>query len=187
MGSPTARGLRSPKPHIFTVSLSVLPALTDVDIFSDSDLFDESPPYLPPSDAAGAADPLTVSSDGASTRLRGEGVPRRAVYVIAALVLLVVAVLALHAGQQSPERHPVHGAVRGHHPRARSPRHRRRPAMSRRGPTEKAPAPVVATKVVVEVPNSGPERPTRTESVGTGRPTSTGQVGNTEQFGYLGR
>jgi hypothetical protein len=156
-----------------------------MDAFTDSELFDEDAPHVPLSDTDGAADPLTVPSGGASTRLRSEGVPLRVLYVIAALVLLVVAVLALHAGQQSPERHPVHGAVRRHHPRARAPRHRRRPAMSRRAPRGKAP--VVATKVVVVVPNSGPERPTRTESVGTGRPTSTGQVGNTEQFGYLGR
>jgi hypothetical protein len=153
----------------------------------DSELFDDDAPHVPFSDIDGAADPLTVSSDGASTRLRGEGVPRRALYVVAALVLLVVAVLALHTGQPSPERHPLHGAVRGHHPRARALRHRRRPAMSRRVLTGKASAPVVATKVVVVLPSSGPERPTRTESVGTGRPTSTGQVGNTEQFGYLGR
>jgi hypothetical protein len=158
-----------------------------MDAFTDSELFDDDAPHVPFSDTAGATDPLTVPSDGASTRLRGEGVPRRVLYVIAALVLLVVAVLALHAGQPSPERHPVHGALRRHHPRARAPRHRRRPTMSRRVLTGQAPAPVVATKVVVVVPNSGPERPTRTESVGTGRPTSTGHVGNTEQFGYLGR
>lgn len=187
MGSPTARGLRSPKPHISTVSLSVLLALTDVDVFSDSDLFDESAPYLPPSDTAGAADPLTVSCDDASPRPPGEGVSRRAVYVTAALVLLVVAVLALHAGQPSPERHPVHGAGRRHHPRARAPQQRRRPTMSRRVPTEKAPAPVVATKVVVVVPNNGPERPTKTEGVGIGRPNTPSHVGSTEQFGYLGR
>jgi hypothetical protein len=158
-----------------------------MDALTDSELFEDDAPHVPFSDTDGAADPLTVPSEGAPTGLRGEGVSRRALYVIAALVLLVVAVLALRAGQPSPERHPVHGAVRGHHPRARASRHRRRPAMSRRVLTGKAPAPVVATKVVVVLPNSGPERPIGTESVGTGRPTSTGQVGNTEQFGYLGR
>lgn len=158
-----------------------------MDAFTDSELFDDDAPHVPFSDTDRAPDPLTVPSNGASTRLRGEGVPRRALYVVAALVLLVVAVLALHAGQPSPERHRVHGAVRRHHPRARAPRQRRRPAMSRRVPAGKAPAPVVATKVVVVVPSSGPERPIRTESVGTGRPIGTGHVGNTEQFGYLGR
>lgn len=169
---------------VLAVSLRVLLALTIMDALTDSELFDDDAPLL---QAGEAADPLTMSSNSASTRLRGEGVPRRAVYVVAALVLLVVAVLALHAGQSSPERHPLHGSVRRHHPRARASRRRRRPAMSRRGLTGKAPAPVVATKVVVVVPNSGPERPTRTESVGTGRPIGTGHVGNTEQFGYLGR
>jgi hypothetical protein len=158
-----------------------------MDAFTDNELFDDDAPHVPFSDTGGAADPLTVSSDGASTRLRGEGVPRRVLHVIAALVLLVVAVLALLVGQPSPERHPLHGAVRRHHPRARAPRQRRRPAMSRRVPTEKAPAPVVATKVVVQVPSSAPERPTRTEGVGIGRPNTPSHVGSTEQFGYLGR
>lgn len=158
-----------------------------MDALTDSELFDDDALHAPFSDTGGVTEPLIVPSDGASTRLRGEGVPRRVLCVIAALVLLVVAVLALHAGQPSPERHPVHGAERRHHPRARAPRQRRRPALSRRVLTGKASAPVVATKVVVVLPNSGPERPTRTESVGTGRPTSTGHVGNTEQFGYLGR
>lgn len=158
-----------------------------MDAFTDSELFDDDAPHVPFSHADGAADPLTVPSNGASTRLRGEGVPRRALYVIAALVLLVVAVLALHAGQPSPERHPLHGTVRRHHLRARAPRQRRRPAMSRKVTAGKAPAPVVAAKVVVTMPSSSPERPTRTESVGSGRPIGTGPVGSTEQFGYLGR
>lgn len=158
-----------------------------MDVFTDSELFDDAAPHVPFSDTDGATDPLTVSSEGGSTRLRGERVPRRALYVIAALVLLVVAVVALHSGRPSPERHPVHGAGRRHHPRARAPRQRRRPAMSRRVPTEKAPTPVVATKVVVQVPSRAPERPTRTEGVGIGRPNTPSHVGNTEQFGYLGR
>jgi hypothetical protein len=180
MGSPTARGLRSPKPHIFTVSLSVLLALMSVDVFRDSDPFDESAPYLPPSDTAGAADPLTVSFDDASPRLPGERVPRRAVYVIAALLLLVVVVLALHASQPSPERHPLHGTARSHHVRPHAPRPRKRTVMHRRATAGRAPIPVSAAKAVVGLPS-------RNEVGGTGRPNSALPVGNTGQFGYLGR
>jgi hypothetical protein len=156
-----------------------------MDAYTDSELFDDDAPHVPFSGTGGAEDPLTVPSDGASARLRGEGVPRRALYVIAALVLLVVAVLALYVGQPSPGHHPSHGAVRRH--RARAPQPRRRRAMSRRVEAGKAPAPVVAAKVVVTVPSNSPERPTRTESVGSGRPIVTPSVGSTEQFGYLGR
>jgi hypothetical protein len=158
-----------------------------MDVFSDSELFDDDTPPIPLSVTDEAADPLMLSSDSASTRLRGEGVPRRVVYAIAGLVLVVVAVLALHAVRPSPERYPPHGAARRHHSHASAPHPRRRPAMDHRVMTGKAPAPVVAAKVVVTVPSSSPERPIRTESVGSGRPTSTGHVGNTEQFGYLGR
>lgn len=160
-------------------------ALTVMDVFTDSELFDDDIPHAPLPATDETTDPLTVPSDTASPRPCGEDAPRRAVYVLAALVLLAAAVLALHVGRPSPDRYPSHGVVRRH--RARAPHPRRQPTMSHRATADKAPASVVAAKVVVTVPSSSPERPTRTESVGSTRPIGTGSVGSTEQFGYLGR
>lgn len=156
-----------------------------MDAFTDGELFDESVPHVSLPETDKAVDPLTVSSDDTPTHLYGEGAVRRVGYVLAALVMLGVLVLAFRAGRPSPEHQRPHDAVRDHHARLRAPLPRRRTAMRRRAPAETVP--VVTAKVVVGVPRSSPERPTRTESVGTGRPIGTGHVGNTEQFGYLGR
>jgi hypothetical protein len=157
-----------------------------VDVFTDSELFDDDAPCAPLPATDEAADPLTVSSDTASLRPRGEGIPRRAVYVLVALAMLVAVVLAVHAGGSSPGLHPSHVVVRRRHTRSRE-RHPRRLVVQHRATARRAPVPVVKTKVVVVVPSSRLDRPTGTESVGIGRPTGPPSVGNTEQFGYLGR
>jgi hypothetical protein len=158
-----------------------------MDAFTDSELFDDDAPCALPPQTEETTDPLTVSADSPSPRPRGEGTPRRAAYVVAALAVLVVAALALHAGSPSPERYLPHETARGHHVRQHPPHPRERTVMHRRAAVGRSSVPVSAAKVVVTLPSSSHDRPIRTESVGTGRPTSTGQVGNTEQFGYLGR
>jgi hypothetical protein len=161
-------------------------ALTVMDVFTDSELFDDDTSCTPLPATDEATDPLTVSSGTASPRPRGEDSPRRAAYVLAALAMLVVAVIAFHTGGSSPGLHPSHVVVRRRHARSRE-RHPRERVTQHRAAARKAQAPIVATKVVVAVPSSRPERPTGTESVGNGRPTRPPSVGNTEQFGYLGR
>lgn len=158
-----------------------------MDAFTDDELFDESVPHVSLSERDEAVDPLTVSSDNASLRLHGEGTRRRVAYVAAALVILVVVAVAFHAGRSSHGPRTLYGAVRGRHARLRAPRMRRRIVVRHRATAERVPVAVVTAKVVVRVPSSGPERPTRTEGVGFGRPTTAPSVGNTEQFGYLGR
>jgi hypothetical protein len=157
-----------------------------MDVFTDSELFDDDAPCAPLPATDEATDPLTVSPDTASPGPRGDGTPRRAVYVLAALAMLVVAVIAAYAGGSSPGLHPSHVVVRRRHTRSRE-RHPRGRVVRHRATVRKAPGPVVKTKVVVVVPSSRPDRPTGTESVGNGRPTGPPSVGNTEQFGYLGR
>lgn len=158
-----------------------------MDAFTDNELFDESAPHASLPETETAADPLTVSSDNATLRLHREGTSRRVAYVAAALVILVMVAVACHAGRSSHGPRTLHGTVRGRHARLRAPRMRRRVVVRHRATAERAPVAVVTAKVVVRVPSSGPERPTRTEGVGFGRPTTAPPVGNTEQFGYLGR
>ncbi len=166
--------------------MSALHALTVMEAFTDSELFDDDAPCAPPPLADEGTDPLTVSPDSATSRLRTEGVPRRAVYVVAVLGVLVVAALALRAGRPSPER-PLHGTARSRHVRPHAPRPRKGTVMHRPATAGRAPIPVSAAKAVVGLPSSSPERPSRNEGVGSSRPSSTPPVGNTEQFGYLGR
>lgn len=157
-----------------------------MDVFSDSELFDESAPHVRP-EADGTADLLTVSPDRAVPRL-GEGVLRHAVYVIAVLAVLGVAALALRAGHPSPEHNPSHRAARKRQPRARPTKAgtRVRARVHHHAPGAQAPAPVGPSRVIVTAPSSGAERPTRDENVGSGRPISPSPVGKTEQFAYLG-
>lgn len=158
-----------------------------MDAFTDSELFDDDAPCVPPPETDEATDPLTVSPDDATPQLRTDGVPRRAVYVVAALAVLVVVMLALRTVRPSPQRTPRHGTARSHHERSHALRPRQRIVMHRQATKVRGPIQVSAAKAVVEPPSSSPERPSRNEGVGTGRPTSTPTVGNTEQFGYLGR
>lgn len=158
-----------------------------MDALTDSELFDDDAPCAPLPQTEEATDPLTVSADSPSPRLHGEGALRRVVYVVAALAVLVVAALALHAVRPSPERYPPHETARGHHVRQHAPHPRQRTVMHRRAAAGRSPVPVSAAKVVVTLPSSSPDRPSRNEGVGIGRPSSTPSVGNTEQFGYLGR
>ena len=164
-----------------------MPALTGMDAFTDSELFDESATHVSPPETNEAVDPLTVSSDDASPRPYREDALRRVMYAAAALAVLLVVVLAFHAGRSSREPHTPSGAVNRHRTRSRAPRRRRLVVVRHRATADRASAPVAAARAVVRVPGSGPERPTRTESVGIGRPTSASPVGNTEQFAYLGR
>lgn len=181
MKGPKVLGARQ-----FPVALWVVSALTVMDVFNDSELFDEGAPGVPLSRADEATDPFIVSPNSKTPRLRIDSV-RRALYVVAALAVLVVAALALHVGRSSPERNPRWGMVRSHHVRSHALRLRQRIETRHRAMASRAPVPLVAAKVVVRVPNSSPERPSRNEGVGIGRPTSVPTVGNTEQFGYLGR
>jgi hypothetical protein len=158
-----------------------------MDAFTDSELFDDDASCAPLPQTDEASDSLTVSPDSVSLPLRVAGVLRRAVYVVAALAVLVAAALALRVGRPSPERNPRRGTARSHHARSRAPRPRQQIVTRRRAVTGRVPGPLVAAKVVVRVPNSSPERPSASEGVGIARPTNAPTVGNTEQFGYLGR
>lgn len=157
-----------------------------MDVFTDSELFDEEAPGVPQSQADEATEPFVVSPNSKTPRLRIDGV-RRVLYVVAALAVLGVAALAIHIGRSSPGRGPRWGTVRSHHVRSHALRLRQRIAIHHRAIASRAPVSLVAAKVVVRVPSSGPERPSRSGGVGIGRPTSAPSVGNTEQFGYLGR
>ena len=171
-----------------TVSLRVLLALTSMDSFSDSELFDESAPSVLRSEVDEPPNRLTVSADSAAPRLLNGGASRVAAYAAIALALLVAVVPMFHAGRSSRELHTPHAGTHRH--RARSRRAHSRLAVVRR---RRVVAPVViapaadAPRVVVEPPSSGPVRPSGGEDVGIGRPTPAPSVGNTEQFGYLGK
>ena len=157
-----------------------------MDVFSDSELFDADAPRVSVPEIDGTADPLTVCAS-ASPLQRDAGVPRGVVYVVIALVVLAVAALALHAGASSSQRQPSHGMGCGHHVRTHRS-HRGSRSVSRRVVARVVVSPAAdAPKVVVEPPSRGPVRPSGSEDVGIGRPTPAPQVGNTEQFGYLGK
>jgi hypothetical protein len=156
-----------------------------MDGFGDSQLFDDDAPWPAPQGDE-ATDPLTVSGENRSPRLYREVALRRLVYVVAALAMLVTVVVALRAERPLPGR-PHHDTPDSHHVRQRTagrrkPIRTRRRATARRADTEASPP-----SVVVELPSSGPVRPSGGEDVGIGRPTPAPQVGNTEQFGYLGK
>ncbi len=157
-----------------------------MDGFPDSELFDDEAPWVSAPQGDEGADPLTVSADSPSPRLHSAGALRRVVYVVAALAMLVAVVLALRAERPSPGR-LHHETPYRHHPHPRTPRRHKPIRMHTRATVRRATTGAIPSKVVVELPSSGPERPTGTEGVGIARPSSTPSVGNTEQFGYLGR
>jgi hypothetical protein len=158
-----------------------------MDVFSDSELFDDDAPRVSVPEMDGTADPLRVSSASASPLQHDAGVPRGVVYVVVVLAVLAVAALALHAGGSSSQRQPSHGMARRHHVRTHRSHRGSRP-VNRRVVARVVVSPAAdAPRVVVEPPSSGPVRPTGGEDVGIGRPTPAPPVGNTEQFGYLGK
>jgi hypothetical protein len=158
-----------------------------MDQFCDSDLFDEDVSLPPSPEAEDDTDPLATSIDGDSRRLDGRRTTRLIAFVFAALVMLLIGGFALrvtggptgqHAGAIAERHHPKHPA-RAHAHRPTAVHHPEQGAQ--------APAPLGPSRVIVDPPSRGAERPTRDESVGSGRPSSPSVVGKTEQFAYLGR
>ena len=159
-----------------------------MDAFTGSELFDDDAPCAPLPQTDESTGPLTVIRQRILATARcGRAGPLCVCGRCAGVAVLVVAALALRVGRSSPERNPRRGTVRSHHVRSHAPRPRQRVVTRRRAVEGRVAVPLVAAKVVVRMPNSGPEHPSRSEGVGIGRPVSAPTIGNTEQFGYLGR
>lgn len=172
--------------RVFVVSPTAVLALTSMDPFCESDLFDDDVPLAPPPGEEAPTDPLRVPADGVSLHLHGRRAMRFSAYVVAVLVVILAGEFVLRLTGQ-PSGHYAHHPSERHHHHLRSKRARRQTLIRHRVTVAPSPAAVDSSQTVVGPPSSAAERPTRDRSVGIVRPNSAPPVGNTEQFAYLGR
>jgi hypothetical protein len=163
-------------------------ALTGMDPFCESDLFDDDVPFVLSPGVEHDTESLTLPTDGGSRRRNGRHATRLTAFGLVALVALLVGGFVLRA-TEGPSAHHSGPIAKGHHHRVRPLRARaqRRAVLHRQATDAQAPVLVGPPQTVVKPPSRGTERPTRDEGVGTGRPNSGPPVGNMEQFRYLGK
>lgn len=171
--------------HIFAVSPAAVPALTSMDPFSESEWFDDDPPAdsLPsasPSSIREQANPQAPSAPVTAVTITEWLAARWPVCLAGVLIVLLLAVVVVEQSYPHP-RSQTHVPRTHHHYAEPRRRHRRTHA------TFAARVRPGAPPTVVKRPSQPVERPSGARPVGSERPVAPGQVGNTEQFAYLGR
>ena len=165
-----------------------VPALTCMDPFAESELFDEDIPAASPLSIGGQHDPVRPS-DGWRALVPALA---RAACAIGLLVALLVVRLAAHATRTRPQ--PPAPNTRAEHGRHRPTSLSRHQSQRFTNPDRKYGVRVMPRKPVPRVqqtvastPSHVTQRPSRVASVGSQRPTSEHADGYMGQFIYLGR
>lgn len=169
----------------FVVSPAVVLALTSMDPFSESEWFDDDAP----ADSLSSASPLSVGESASppaplalapAVTIADWLAARWLVCLAGVLIVLLLTVLVIELSYPHPR--PQTHATRAHrHYTEPKRRHRRRHTTYVVRPSSGAPP------TVVKRPSQPVGRPSGARPVGSERPVAPGQVGNTEQFAYLGR
>lgn len=164
-------------------------AFIDMDPFSDSELFDDPPHAVSPPSDDSHSERLTFSASDSPSAL--------VVWLVghwqACLAVLAAAIVAfgLLAAANGTAPHTEASHTRPSHHQHRRKRRQVRHRASRVGHVAAGTRPAGAGPwsrgAVVKPPTQTTSRPAETESVGLDRPNRPNSVGNTEQFGYLGR
>lgn len=171
--------------RVFVVSPAAVLALTIMDPFSESEWFDDDPsadslPGASPSSPGEQASPPAPSAPAPAVTIAEWLAARWLVCLAGVLIVLLLAVVVVELSYPHPR--PQAHATRAHHHYAGPRRlHRRRHITYVVRPSSGAPP------TVVKRPSQPVGRPSGVRPVGSERPVAAGQVGNTEQFAYLGR
>lgn len=171
--------------RVFVVSPAIVLALTIMDPFSESEWFDDDPPAdsLPgasPSSPEDHANPPAPLVPAPAVTIAEWLAVRWLVCLAGVLIVLLLAVLVIELSYPHP-RPQTHATRAQHHYTGSKRRHRRRHITYVVRPSSGAPP------TVVKRPSQPVGRPSGARPVGSERPVAAGQVGNTEQFAYLGR